>query len=93
MSDLLGLNAVAAREALDKKAISAVELTTAYLGAAEATVGLNNYVALTADHALAMAAESDKRISSGAQVNNSRPSKLVKQSRSCASILRIKAGV
>ena len=27
MSDLLGLNAVAAREALDKKAISAVELT------------------------------------------------------------------
>jgi aspartyl-tRNA(Asn)/glutamyl-tRNA(Gln) amidotransferase subunit A len=66
MSDLLGLNAVAAREALDKKAISAVELTTAYLGAAEATAGLNNYVALTADHALAMAAESDKRIAAGA---------------------------
>jgi Asp-tRNA(Asn)/Glu-tRNA(Gln) amidotransferase A subunit family amidase len=58
MSDLLGLNAVAAREALDKKAISAVELATAYLGAAEATADLNNYVALTADHALAMAAES-----------------------------------
>ena len=57
MSDLLGLDAVAAREALDKKAISAVELVTAYLGAAEATAGLNNYVALTADHALAMAAE------------------------------------
>ena len=66
MSDLLGLNAVAAREALDKKAISAVELTTAYLGAAEATAGLNNYVALTADHALEMAAESDKRIAAGA---------------------------
>ena len=66
MSDLLGLNAVAAREALDKKAISAVELTTAYLGAAEATAGLNNYVALTSDHALAMAAESDKRIAAGA---------------------------
>ncbi|MDA8943237.1 Asp-tRNA(Asn)/Glu-tRNA(Gln) amidotransferase subunit GatA [Alphaproteobacteria bacterium] len=65
MSDLLGLNAVAARDALDKKAISAVELATAYLGAAEATAGLNNYVALTADHALAMAAESDKRIASG----------------------------
>ena len=65
MSDLLGLNAVAAREALDKKAISAVELTTAYLGAAEATADLNNYVALTADHALAMAAESDKRIAAG----------------------------
>ena len=66
MSDLLGLNAVAAREALDKKAISAIELATAYLGAAEATAGLNNYVALTADHALAMAAESDKRIAAGA---------------------------
>jgi aspartyl-tRNA(Asn)/glutamyl-tRNA(Gln) amidotransferase subunit A len=66
MSDLLGLNAVAAREALDRKAISAVELTTAYLGAAEATAGLNNYVALTADHALEMAAESDKRIAAGA---------------------------
>ena len=66
MSDLLGLNAVAAREALDKKAISAVDLTTAYLDAAEATAGLNNYVALTADHALAMAAESDKRIAAGA---------------------------
>jgi aspartyl-tRNA(Asn)/glutamyl-tRNA(Gln) amidotransferase subunit A len=66
MSDLLGLNAVAAREALDKKAISAIELATAYLGAAEATAGLNNYVALTSDHALAMAAESDKRIAAGA---------------------------
>jgi len=66
MSDLLGLNAVAAREALDKKAISAIELATAYLGAAEATAGLNNYVALTVDHALAMAAESDKRIAAGA---------------------------
>ena len=66
MSDLLGLNAVAAREAMDKKAISAIELATAYLGAAEATAGLNNYVALTADHALAMAAESDKRIAAGA---------------------------
>ena len=65
MSDLLDLNAVAAREALDKKAISAVELATAYLGAAEATAGLNNYVVLTADHALAMAANADKRIAGG----------------------------
>ena len=65
MSDLLDLNAVAAREALDKKAISAVELATAYLGSAEATAGLNNYVVLTADHALAMAANADKRIADG----------------------------
>ena len=65
MSDLLDLNAVEARNALDEKAISAVELTTAYLGAAEATSNLNNYVELTADHALAMAAVSDKRIAEG----------------------------
>ena len=65
MSDLLDLNAVEARNALDEKAISAVELTTAYLGAAEATSNLNNYVELTADRALAMAAVSDKRIAEG----------------------------
>ena len=66
MPDLLDLNAVEARKALDDKSISAVELTKAYLCAAESTVGLNNYVSLTADHALAMAAQSDKRISMGA---------------------------
>ena len=65
MADLLDLNAVEAREALDKKAISAVELVTAYVGAAEATSALNNYVVLTADHALAMAADADKRIAGG----------------------------
>ena len=66
MSDLLDLNAVEARKALDEKSTSAVELTKAYLAAAEATSDLNNYVNLTADHALAMAAESDKRIAEGA---------------------------
>jgi aspartyl-tRNA(Asn)/glutamyl-tRNA(Gln) amidotransferase subunit A len=66
MSDLLSLTAVEARLALDKKDISAVELTNAYLQAAEVTADLNNYVALTADHALAMAAQSDKRIAAGA---------------------------
>lgn len=65
MSDLLSLSAVEARVALDKKDISAVELTTAYLAAAEETAALNNYVARTADQALAMAAESDKRIADG----------------------------
>ena len=65
MSDLLNLNAVEARNALIKKSISAVELTTAYLGAAEETSGLNNYVNLTAEHALAMAVKSDKRIKEG----------------------------
>jgi aspartyl-tRNA(Asn)/glutamyl-tRNA(Gln) amidotransferase subunit A len=65
MSDLLSLSAVEARVALDKKDISAVELTTAYLAAADETAALNNYVARSADQALAMAAESDKRIADG----------------------------
>ena len=65
MSDLLDLNAVEARRALDEKSTSAVELAKAYLAAAEATSDLNNYVELTADHALAMAAKSDKRIAEG----------------------------
>ena len=65
MSDLLDLNAVEARSALNKKSTSAVELAMAYLAAAEATSNLNNYVELTADRALAMAAASDKRIAEG----------------------------
>ena len=65
MFELLDLNAVEARKALDEKSISAVELSTAYLKAAEATAGLNNYVDLTADRALAMAAQSDQRIAAG----------------------------
>ena len=65
MSDLLSLSAVEARAALDKKDISAVELTTAYLAAADETAALNNYVARTDEQALAMAAESDKRIAQG----------------------------
>jgi aspartyl-tRNA(Asn)/glutamyl-tRNA(Gln) amidotransferase subunit A len=65
MSDLLSLSAVEARVALDKKDISAVELTTAYLAAADETAALNNYVARTADQAIVMAAESDKRIADG----------------------------
>ena len=65
MSDLLSLSAVEARAALDKKDVSAVELTTAYLAAADETAALNNYVARTDEQALAMAAESDKRIAQG----------------------------
>ena len=65
MSDLLSLSAVEARAALDKKHVSAVELTTAYLAAADETAALNNYVARTDEHALAMAAASDKRIAQG----------------------------
>jgi len=65
MSDLLSLSAVAARAALESGEISAPELTTAYLGAVEETAPLNNYVAVTADRALEMAAASQARIKSG----------------------------
>jgi aspartyl-tRNA(Asn)/glutamyl-tRNA(Gln) amidotransferase subunit A len=65
MSDILSMTAVEARAALDKKAISAVELATTYIAAAEETASLNNYVAVTADHALSMAAQSDRRIAAG----------------------------
>ena len=64
MSDLLSLSAVEARAALDED-VSAVELTNAYLAAADETAALNNYVARTDAQALAMAAESDKRIAQG----------------------------
>jgi aspartyl-tRNA(Asn)/glutamyl-tRNA(Gln) amidotransferase subunit A len=65
MSDLLVLSAVEARAALGSKEISATELTEAYLAAADQTAALNNYVLLTPDHALAMAAKADARLSSG----------------------------
>ncbi|MEL0134340.1 MAG: amidase family protein, partial [Rhodobiaceae bacterium] len=65
MSDLLSLSAVAARAALDSGEISAPELATAYLEAVEQTAPLNNYVAVTADRALEMAAASQARIAAG----------------------------
>ncbi|WP_438997117.1 Asp-tRNA(Asn)/Glu-tRNA(Gln) amidotransferase subunit GatA [Candidatus Puniceispirillum sp.] len=65
MQDLLALSAVEARVALDAKDISSVELTSAYIQAAEDTASLNNYVLLTADKALDMASDADKRIAAG----------------------------
>ena len=65
MQDLLNLSAVDARAALDAKDISSVELTSAYIQAVEDTASLNNYVLLTADKALDMASDSDKRIAAG----------------------------
>ena len=56
MVDMLDLGAVEACAALHAREISAVELASAYIAAAEETAGLNNYVALTAEHALEMAA-------------------------------------
>ena len=65
MSDLLKLTATEASTALGTGDISSVELTTAYLEAAEATIKLNNYVAMTADQALDMAHQSDQRRADG----------------------------
>ena len=65
MTELLSLSATEAKRALTQKEISAVELTTAYLEAIDQTAGLNNYVAVTADKALEMAANSDKKIAGG----------------------------
>ena len=65
MSDLLSLSAVEARKALDKGDVSATELTSAYLEAVEATSSLNNYVAVTAEHAIEMAKASETRIRAG----------------------------
>ena len=55
MTDILKLNAKEASAALQKGDISSVELTTAYLAAADATAALNNFVTLCEDKALEMA--------------------------------------
>ena len=65
MSDLMNLTARAARDALRGGEISAVDLTEAYLAAAEATSALNAYIAITPDKALEMARESDQRLKAG----------------------------
>ena len=65
MSDLLDLSAVEARAALNSKSISAYELTSAYIDAAEQTAALNNYVLMTPDHALDMATRADQRLAKG----------------------------
>jgi aspartyl-tRNA(Asn)/glutamyl-tRNA(Gln) amidotransferase subunit A len=65
MAELLKMNAAEARTALDNKDFTAVELTEAYLAAAEKTSSLNAYTEVTAEHALAMAKASDGRLAKG----------------------------
>ena len=66
MTDPTQLTIAQARQALRDKAISAAELTDAYLGAIEAANDtLNAYVAVTADRARAMAGASDARLAKG----------------------------
>ncbi|WP_039758699.1 amidase family protein, partial [Bartonella queenslandensis] len=66
MTDLTTLTIAQARDALIKKKLKATELTEAYLKAIElANPTLNAYVAITAEQAKNMAAESDRRLAKG----------------------------
>jgi aspartyl-tRNA(Asn)/glutamyl-tRNA(Gln) amidotransferase subunit A len=65
MTDLTGLTISEIRRGLGKKSFSATELAKAYLSNMEKGRALNAYVCETPGKALAMAAESDKRIKSG----------------------------
>jgi aspartyl-tRNA(Asn)/glutamyl-tRNA(Gln) amidotransferase subunit A len=69
MSDLasnpIGMTLAEARDALKAKTISSRELTGAFIAAIEAGRGLNAYITETAEKALLMAGESDKRIAEG----------------------------
>ncbi len=66
MTDLTSLTLVEARDGLLAKKFSSTELTRAFLSAIEkANPALNAYVLPTPEHALAQAAESDKRLVAG----------------------------
>jgi aspartyl-tRNA(Asn)/glutamyl-tRNA(Gln) amidotransferase subunit A len=65
MSDLTALTIAAIRDGFAKKAFSSTDLTKAYLANMEKARALNAYVFETPEKALAMAAESDKRIGKG----------------------------
>ncbi|PIT68723.1 Asp-tRNA(Asn)/Glu-tRNA(Gln) amidotransferase subunit GatA [Bartonella tribocorum] len=66
MTDLTTLTIAQARDALIKKKLKATELTEAYLKAIElANPTLNAYVAITAEQARKMAAESERRLAKG----------------------------
>ena len=65
MTKLLDLTAAQARAALEKGEFTSVELTKAYLSAAQETKSLNNYVAMSEEKALQMAAASDEAYAKG----------------------------
>ncbi|MBL8697408.1 MAG: Asp-tRNA(Asn)/Glu-tRNA(Gln) amidotransferase subunit GatA [Alphaproteobacteria bacterium] len=65
MSALTDLTIAEARTALRSKKMSARELTTAHVEAVAGARALNAFITETPDRALAMAAESDKRLASG----------------------------
>ncbi|MBB5751281.1 Asp-tRNA(Asn)/Glu-tRNA(Gln) amidotransferase subunit GatA [Prosthecomicrobium pneumaticum] len=65
MSALIDLTIAGIREGLARGDFSATELTQAYVDAIEAARPLNAFIVETPDKALAMAAESDRRIAAG----------------------------
>jgi aspartyl-tRNA(Asn)/glutamyl-tRNA(Gln) amidotransferase subunit A len=65
VTDLTALTLAEARAALRDKQTSSVELTRAYLDAIDKAKALNAYIAVTADAALASAADSDARLAKG----------------------------
>jgi aspartyl-tRNA(Asn)/glutamyl-tRNA(Gln) amidotransferase subunit A len=65
MADLTALTIPEIRDGLTARAFSASELVRAYLAAIEAARSLNAYIVETPEKALAMAAESDRRIGAG----------------------------
>ncbi len=64
-SDPTHLTLAEAREAVAARKISSAELTKTYIAAIEAARSLNAFVTETPERALAMAAESDRRIAKG----------------------------
>ncbi|KAA2235306.1 Asp-tRNA(Asn)/Glu-tRNA(Gln) amidotransferase subunit GatA [Salinarimonas soli] len=65
MTNLTDLTLADARDGLQRRAFSAVELTQAHLDAMAAARGLNAFLVETPERALAMARASDARIASG----------------------------
>jgi aspartyl-tRNA(Asn)/glutamyl-tRNA(Gln) amidotransferase subunit A len=65
MTDITALTIAEIRDGLAAKAFSATDLAKAYLANMEKARGLNAYIVETPDQALAMAAESDRRIAGG----------------------------
>ena len=65
MGSILDLDLASARSALQKKEVSAVELTETYLSVMSSNDHLNCYITSTPEKALDMASKSDDRINSG----------------------------
>ncbi len=66
MTDLTKLTLAEARDGLEAKTFSSVELTDAFLSAiGKANPAINAYVLVTPEHARAQAKDSDRRIASG----------------------------